>query len=134
MGAIPIDYEKFKDPVEEIKKRTNGKGVDAAIDCAGKPLTVQQCLAAVKKGGRVVCAGFPGIVEFNISDVVMREIDVLGVRADPNTCEEVIKLINNGTLKIKPMLRHHFKLEQFGEALETFTQKLDNAIKVVIEP
>ncbi|MFH1490210.1 MAG: alcohol dehydrogenase catalytic domain-containing protein, partial [Pseudomonadota bacterium] len=57
MGAIPIDYEKFADPVEEIKRLTGGKGVDVAIDCAGQPKTVQQCLAAVKKGGRVVCTG-----------------------------------------------------------------------------
>jgi L-iditol 2-dehydrogenase len=108
--------------------------VDVAIDCAGAPKTVQQCLAATKKGGRVVCTGFPGMVDFNITDVVMREIDVLGVRADPNTCEEVIPLINNGTIKIRPMLTHHFPLERFGEALETFIKKLDQAVKVIVEP
>ncbi|MGD8226269.1 MAG: alcohol dehydrogenase catalytic domain-containing protein [Desulfobacteraceae bacterium] len=133
LGAIPIDYEQLDDPVDEIKRQTDGKGVDVAIDCAGKPQTVQQCLAAVKKGGRVVNTGFPGNVDFNITDVVMREIDVLGVRADPNTAEEVIPLINNDTIKIKPMITHHFPLEQFGDALETFNKKLDNAVKVVIE-
>jgi len=104
-----------------------------AIDCAGKPKTVQQCLAAVKKGGRVVVTGFPGTFELNMTDVVMREIDVLGVRADPNTAEEVIPLINNGVVKIKPMITHRFPLEEFGRALETFNGRLDNAIKVVIE-
>jgi L-iditol 2-dehydrogenase len=64
----------------------------------------------------------------------MREIDVLGVRADPNTCDEVIPLINNGAVQIKPMLTHHFPLDKFGEAMDTFTQKLDNAVKVIIEP
>ena len=134
LGAVPIDYEKYGDPVEEVKRLTDGKGVDVAIDCAGAPKTVQQCLAATKKGGRVVCTGFPGMVDLNITDVVMREIDVLGVRADPNTCEEVIPLINNGSIKIKPMLTHHFPLERFGEALETFSKKLDNAVKVIVEP
>ena len=134
LGAIPIDYEKYEDPVEEIKKRTNGKGVDVAIDCAGSAKTVNQCLEATKKGGRVVLSGFAGVVDFNITDVVMREIDVLGVRADPNTCDEVIPLINNGAVKIKPMLTHHFPLDKFGEAMDTFTQKLDNAVKVIIEP
>jgi L-iditol 2-dehydrogenase len=133
LGAIPIDYERFEDPVAEIKRLTDGKGVDVAIDCAGKPKTVQQCLAAVKKGGRVVVTGFPGTFELNITDVVMREIDVLGVRADPNTAEEVIPLINTGVVKIKPMITHRFPLEKFGQALETFNGRLDNAIKVVIE-
>jgi L-iditol 2-dehydrogenase len=134
LGAIPIDYEQHQDPVAEIKRLTQGKGVDVAIDCAGKPKTVEQCLAAVKKGGRVVCTGFPGAVSLNVTDVVMREIDVLGVRADPNTAEEVIPLINNGAVKIRPMLTHHFPLEKFGEALDTFNRKLDNAVKVIVEP
>lgn len=134
MGAIPIDYEQYADPVEEIKGRTGGKGVDVAIDCAGKPETVRQCLATVKKGGRVVITGFSGNVNVNMTDVVMREIDLLGVRADPNTCEEVIPLINNGKIRISPLITHHFPLEQFGDALKTFNGRLDNAVKVVIEP
>ncbi|MCJ7596960.1 MAG: alcohol dehydrogenase catalytic domain-containing protein [Desulfobacterales bacterium] len=134
LGAIPVDYEEHPDPVAEIKRLTGGRGVDVAIDCAGKPATVQQCLASVKKGGRVVCTGFAGTVDLNVTDAVMREIDVLGVRADPNTCEEVIPLINNGTVRIKPLITHHFPLEKFGEALETFNKKLDNAVKVVVEP
>ncbi len=134
MGAIAIDYEQFADPIAEIKRQTGGKGVDVAIDCAGKPETIQQCLAVVKKGGRVVNTGFSGNVEFNMTDMVMREIDVLGVRADPNTCEEVIPLINNGKIRIAPMITHRFPLEQFADALQTFNGRLDNAIKVVIEP
>ncbi len=134
LGAIPIDYEKVEDPVEGLKQATGGRYVDVALDCAGTPKTVQQCLSSVKKGGRVVCTGFPGSLEFNITDVVMREIDILGVRADPNTCDEVIPLIQTGTLKIKPMISHHFPLEKFGDALETFSKKLDKAVKVIIEP
>jgi threonine dehydrogenase-like Zn-dependent dehydrogenase len=32
------------------------------------------------------------------------------------------------------MLTHHFPLERFGEALDTFNRKLDNAVKVIVEP
>ncbi|HEY4774497.1 MAG TPA: alcohol dehydrogenase catalytic domain-containing protein [Xanthobacteraceae bacterium] len=134
LGAVPVDYEKVGDPVAEIRRLTAGRGVDAAIDCAGKPSTVRQCLAVVCKGGRVVCAGFPGNVELSITDIVMREIDVVGVRADPNTAEEVIPLITKGTVRIRPMISHRFPLADFGRALETFSKNLDNAIKVVIEP
>jgi len=67
-------------------------------------------------------------------DIVMREIDVVGVRADPNTAEEVIPLITKGTVRIRPMISHRFPLADFGRALETFSKNLDNAIKVVIEP
>ncbi|MAF48329.1 MAG: alcohol dehydrogenase catalytic domain-containing protein [Rhodospirillales bacterium] len=134
LGAVAVDYEQLGDPVAEIRRLTGGRGVDVAIDCAGKPATVQQSLAAVCNGGRVVCAGFAGDVELSLTDIVMREIDVLGVRADPNTAEEVIRLINKGSIRIGPMISHRFPLSDFGAALETFSKNLDNAIKVVVEP
>lgn len=134
LGAIPVDYEKFDDPVAEIMRLTDGKGVDVAFDCAGMPATVRQCQAVVKKGGRVVLTGFSGKVDFDVSDLVMREIDVLGVRADPNTAEEIIPLINKGVVQIAPMISHHFDLDHFGEALNIFETKADNAMKVIIEP
>jgi len=31
------------------------------------------------------------------------------------------------------MFTHHFSLEKFGKALETFSKKLDNAVKVIVE-
>jgi len=99
-----------------------------AATLAVPSLAVAQAFPA--KPIRLICPWPAG----GSTDVVMREIDVLGVRADPNTCEEVIPLINNGKIKITPMITHHFPLEGFGDALKTFNGRLDNAVKVVIEP
>ena len=135
MGAIAVDYEKFKDPVNRVKELTGGKGVDVAIDCAGTVATVQQAVAVTKKGGRVVLNGFPpGEVPLPITQIVLDEKDLLGVRADPNTCEEVIPLIANGTIQIKPMITHVFPLDQFAEAHKVFSQRLDGAVKVIVKP
>jgi L-iditol 2-dehydrogenase len=56
------------------------------------------------------------------------------VRADPNTCEEAISLIANGTIQIKPMITHVFPLDQFERALKVFSERLDGAIKVIVKP
>jgi L-iditol 2-dehydrogenase len=134
MGAIPVDFEKV-DPVEKIKGLTGGKGVDMTIDCAGTLQSVQQAVAMTKKGGRVVMNGFPpGPVELPITQIVLDEKDLLGVRADPNTCEEAISLISNGTIQIKPMITHVFPLDQFERALKVFSERLDGAIKVIVKP
>jgi L-iditol 2-dehydrogenase len=134
MGAVGIDYEKV-DPVEKIKNLTNGKGVDITIDCAGTIQSVQQAVAMTKKGGCVVMNGFPpGPVELPITQIVLDEKDLLGVRADPNTCEEAISLIANGSIQIKPMITHVFPLDQFERALKVFSERLDGAIKVIVKP
>jgi L-iditol 2-dehydrogenase len=134
MGAIPVNYEKA-DPVEQIKSATGGKGVAVAIDCAGSVISVQQAVAVTKKGGRVVLNGFPQApVELPITQIVLDEKDLLGVRADPNTCEETIPLIANGTIKIKPLITHVFPLDQFAEAYKVFTERIEGAVKVIVKP
>jgi L-iditol 2-dehydrogenase len=134
MGAIGIDYEQG-DPVKQVKDQTEGKGVEVTIDCAGTVESVQQAVAMTKKGGRVVMNGFPPApVELNITQIVMDEKDLLGVRADPNTCEEAIPLIANGAIKIKPMITHVFSLEEFEKALKIFSERLEGAVKVIVKP
>jgi L-iditol 2-dehydrogenase len=134
MGALPVDLERMN-PVEKIMNLTDGKGVDVAIDCAGTIPSVQQAVSMTKKGGRVVMSGLPpGPVELPIPQIVLDEKDLLGVRADPNTCKEVIPLIANGTIQIKPMITHVFSLDQFERALKVFSERLEGAIKVIIKP
>jgi L-iditol 2-dehydrogenase len=134
MGAIPIDYEAG-DPVKQVKDQTEGRGVDVTIDCAGTLDSVPQAVAMTKKGGRIVLTGLtPGPVPIPISQVILEEKDLLGVRADPNTCEEAIPLIANGSVKIKPMITHVFPLAEFEKALKIFSERADNAVKVIVTP
>ncbi len=134
MGALPIDYEAG-DPVKQVKDPTGGKGVDMTIDCAGTVESVQQSVAMTRKGGRVVVNGFPPApVTLPITQMVLDEKDLLGIRADPNTCEELIPLIANGSIKIKPMITHTFPLTEFEKALKIFSERLEGAVKVIVKP
>ena len=88
-----------------------------------------------KKGGRMVVNGFPpAAVPLPVTQMVMDEKDLLGVRADPNTCDEVIPLIANGAVKIRPMISHVFPLTEFERALKVFSERLDEAVKVIVQP
>jgi L-iditol 2-dehydrogenase len=134
LGALPIDYEAG-DPVKQVKDLTGGKGVDMTIDSAGTVESVQQAVAMTKKGGRVVVNGLPPApVTLPITQMVLDEKDLLGVRADPNTCEELIPLIANGSVKIKPMITHTFPLTEFTKALKIFSERLEGAVKVIVKP
>lgn len=69
-GAIPING-KEKNPVEEIKKLNNGKGVDIALELIGLPITQKQAIASVGPMGRVV---FVGLSEKPIELDIYREV------------------------------------------------------------
>ena len=131
---MTIDFEAG-DPVKQVKDQTEGRGVDLAIDCAGSMESVPQAVAMTKKGGRIVVNGFaPAPITLPITQMVLDEKDLLGIRADPNTCEEAIPLIANGSVKIKPMISHVLPLEEYEKALKIFNERLENAVKVIVKP
>jgi 2-desacetyl-2-hydroxyethyl bacteriochlorophyllide A dehydrogenase len=55
-GAIPI-HAGQTNPVVEIRKLTNGRGVDVAIELIGLPQTMQQTVRCLSVLGRAVIAG-----------------------------------------------------------------------------
>src|SRR5205814_5685623 len=123
------------DRVARVRDLTAGLGADVAVDSAGTKDSVRQSIGMVRKGGRVAFTGIPkepSSVDFQ--KVVLEEIDLYGVRANRNTMEEVIPLIADGRIPAAKLITHHFKLSQFAEALRTFNERIDGAMKVIVEP
>ena len=80
LGAIPIDASN-SDPVAEIKRLTNGRGVDVALELIGLPLTMKQALQSLAIKGRAMLVG---ITEkpFEVSpypEVLNKEAEIIGV-------------------------------------------------------
>ncbi len=55
-GAIPI-LARDADPVEQVRLRTGGRGVDVALELVGTPATMRQALQLCAVHGRAVIAG-----------------------------------------------------------------------------
>ena len=58
-GATHTINASSSDPVEEIRKLTNGNGVDVAIEAVGSPVTYEQAFYARDHAGIVVLVGVP---------------------------------------------------------------------------
>ena len=78
-GAIPINTQKV-DVVEEIKKLTNGKGVDVAIEMIGLPQTMKQAVQSAGVMARVVIVGLSNKpLEINTyNDLIGKELELIG--------------------------------------------------------
>jgi propanol-preferring alcohol dehydrogenase len=55
-GAVPLNARQV-DPVAEIRKLTNGKGVDVALELIGLSQTMRQAVQCLGMMGRAVIAG-----------------------------------------------------------------------------
>ena len=137
IGAdVLIDYEK-EDPVERILEITDGKGVDEIQECSGASVALKQSLGAVRKGGKINLIGFykdDEVVLPRLTDVVMNEITIIGSRANPNVSERALAMFSAGIVRGDKVVSHRFPLEQYEKALDTFVNRKDGAIKVVVEP
>jgi L-iditol 2-dehydrogenase len=137
MGADSlIDFEE-QDPVDALLKMTNGFGVGEVFECSGARGTLDQGIRMVCKGGKVVLLGVPASEareEIPFRTLIQNEISILGSRANPNVAGKLNSIIASGQLQLKDLITHVFPLDQFNEALATFLERREGAVKVVIEP
>lgn len=134
MGFETVDYHAG-DPVAAVKALTDGKGAHVAIDTGGTVESVLQAVNVLRKGGRASFTGIPAEpVSLPMQKIVLEEIDLAGVRANPNAMEEVLPLITSGRVRVAELVTHTFPIEEYGRALETFAKRIDGALKVLIRP
>jgi L-iditol 2-dehydrogenase len=65
---------------------------------------------------------------------VLDEIEIRGVRANRNTCAEVLPLMASRRVDAGQLITHRFPLREYATALETFTSRKDGALKVIVTP
>jgi len=134
LGAVTVDCE-HTDPVRRVLDLTDGYGAEVVIECAGTREACMRAIDMTKRGGRVVMVGIPtDRVEIPWSKIVLDQIDMVGVRSNPNTSTPALALIANGAVKVRPIVTHIFPLRDFGIALSTFVERRDGAMKVVLIP
>jgi NADPH:quinone reductase-like Zn-dependent oxidoreductase len=112
---LVIDVEK-SDFVDEIKKWTDGKGVDVVVDNLGGDV-LQESLKAVRTQGVVVAMGFVSGVEatFHVRDFFFTHKQIRGtLMGDRNDLEWGLKQVAAG--KIKPLVDRTLPLAEANVA------------------
>jgi len=131
-----VDIEKVKDVVAAVREIADGLGVHEVFECAGSPECVVQSVRVCRKNGRVAFVSLPTVDEMPIpyKTMVMNQITVYGSRANPNASEKVLELLGQGKINVKDLITHVFPIEEFSKAMDTFVNRLDGAMKVVVNP
>jgi len=134
LGHETVDYTEVE-PVEAIRAMTDGVGSDVALDCAGVPDSYRWAIAMLHKGGRCASVGIPvDDVTLNLQDLVLYEKELVGVRATAGGMRRVMPLVADGRIRVNELHTHTFPLDDFQTAIDTFNERRDGALKVIIEP
>jgi len=126
LGAdLAINY-KTQDFVEEIKKATNGKGVNVVLDMVTGSY-VQRELECLADDGRIVIIAIMGgsKAEVNTGQILRRRLTITGSTLRPRPVsfkkqithqlhERIWPLLNAG--KLKPVIYKTFSLEEAADA------------------
>ncbi|KAJ3664996.1 hypothetical protein Zmor_000521 [Zophobas morio] len=120
--------------VQEIKEEL-GCEPHATIDCAGAVQAIRISLKVTRTGGVVVLTGM-GQLEMNIplTSAIFREVDIKGVFRYNNDYPMAIDMVASGRANVKPLVTHHFKIEDTVKAFETAKTREGNPIKIMIHP
>ena len=135
LGADVVCNVREGDAVEAVLEATGGRGVDAVLECSGAAEAVDQAIRMCKPAGRIVLVGyFHGPVTADLNRAVKTGLTLYTIRGEGNrSVGRCVSLAAHGTLRTEPLITHRFPLEAIGEAFDTFAERRQDAIKVVLQ-
>lgn len=135
LGATAVFNAKEVDVVAEIKKATNGAGVDVICEMSGAPFALPQSIDMVANAGRISILGLPTKeVEVDLSKIAFKGISINGItgRRMYDTWYKTKGLLKSGQLNMAPILTHTFPLEDFEKGMELMAK--GECGKVILVP
>jgi propanol-preferring alcohol dehydrogenase len=136
-GGVPVNARQV-DPVEEIRRLTNGRGVDVALELIGLPLTMDQAFRSLAVFGRVAIAGLTDQT-FEIApyqNLLNREAEIIGV--SDHLAKEIpllTEFVRQGQLDLADVITETVPLDAgaINDALDQLDEFGDK-VRVVITP
>ncbi len=135
LGATGVFDNRDGEAVAKIVERTGGLGVEAAFEAVGLSQTLNQALAALKKGGTAVIVGLMSQPETALpaNIFVAKEITLKGSQGYCRDFRTALKLLDNGAMDLKPLITHTFPPDRLQEAFDRLSDPASETVKVVIK-
>jgi threonine dehydrogenase-like Zn-dependent dehydrogenase len=160
-NADVLNYSEVDDVVDELKWMTGGRGPDACIDAVGmeahghsvsalydrakqammfsfdRPLVLRQAIQACRKGGIVSIPGvYGGLLDKIPFGAAMNKGLTLrmGQTHMMKYMQPLLERVQKGEIDPSFVITHRLGLEEAPKAYETFRDKQQQCVKVVLDP
>jgi len=139
LGADHIVDFSRTNPVDEIMRLTDGRGVDVAIESLGTQATFESCLRVLRPGGTLSSLGvyssdlkIPlGAFAAGLGDHTIVTSLCPGGK---ERMRRLIAVIESGRVDLGAMVTHRFKLDDIEAAYDLFSNQRDGVFKVAVTP
>jgi S-(hydroxymethyl)glutathione dehydrogenase / alcohol dehydrogenase len=125
LGATHAVDPGSSDFIGQVRELTQGRGVDHAFECAGRPEAVRQAWDATAVDGTVVTTGVPragSIVELPADDLWSTEktlcASLYGSGRPRTDIAALIELSRQGRLQVADMITRHYTLDEVNTAVD----------------
>ena len=126
------------DPEQELLERTDGVGVDVAIECTGSESGINLCFSALRKRGMYVQSGLSlGQVKVSPWQWSLKDINMCGLWcANRNDYPGMIRLIADGRIPVTKLITKRIKLDDIvTEGFEALARNKDKKeLKILVSP
>jgi threonine dehydrogenase-like Zn-dependent dehydrogenase len=139
LGADHVVDFREVDPVAEVLRLTEGRGVDVAIEALGTQATFEACLRVLRPGGTLSSLGvYSGDLTIPL-DAFAAGLGDHRIVASlcPGGKERMRRLlaaVASARADLRPLVTHRFALDQIEDAYDLFANQRDGVLKVAITP
>lgn len=154
--SVTMNFSEV-DVDDEIRRLTEGRGVDVAIDAVGMEpergilskasavvhlqrgsmKVLRHCFGSVRRGGRVSIMGVyvTSYDNFPLGQLFDKGLLVQGGQAPVHeVIDHLMDLVVSDRLRADDIITHRLPLEEAPYAYDVFNRKEDNCLKVVLKP
>jgi S-(hydroxymethyl)glutathione dehydrogenase / alcohol dehydrogenase len=148
---------KENDPAEIIREMTQGRGADVVVDAvgmeaersifdkaaqlvhfeAGSLNALRMAVKAARRGGTVSVVGVYGTTYDNFpwGQIFDKGLKLIGGQAPVHThIDYLMDLVRDKKVFLDDIITHKLPLSKIAEAYQTFNNKEDNCMKVILKP
>jgi len=135
LGADKVINPLKSDLRKAILEETKNRGADVAFEAVGYAQTFRDGVSVTKTGGHLVAVGnLEKAAEFNLQELVARELTFTGSYASSGEFRDCIDLVASGKINVEPLISDVLPLKDGPGAFERLLKAKEDLLKIVLEP
>ena len=137
-ASVPINPNACN-VTEELKRLTEGRGVDVAIEALGRQETFEAALRSVRPGGVLSSLGvYSGklVAPYDAiyAGLADQRIVTTLCPGGKERMRRLLAMVATGRVDLTPLVTHRFALDDLKEAFDLFSHQRDAVMKVALYP
>jgi L-iditol 2-dehydrogenase len=136
LGATTVVNATTHDPVAELRRLTCGRGADIVIESSGNPVTPNQGLRMLRRGGKLlILAFYKDPIPFDLGFANREEIALVTSRGEGGRAVgRALRLAAAGLITGERLVTHRFPLDEIQAGFDMLRSRQGKPVKVVFIP